>query len=425
MHSNSFPSGSGDNNRPTVNFMTMEAKVIRTEEQYHSYLNEVQFLISEAPSLNSEKSERLELLTVLLESYENTKYPVESPDPIDAILFRMSEKGLKQADLVPYFGTSSRVSEVLNRKRPLTVQMIRALTIGLGISAETLVGASLPDSGGRSDSVDWKKFPIKEMTRRGWFLGVAETTSKTVEDIVKEYITDSGLQFGTASFRKTIYGDAETPTSKYALYAWLARVIQKSRESRKKIGKYDSDLSASYLKDLAQMSRFDMGPLLAIEHLERTGISVVIEPSLKGTLLDGAALKDTDGTPIIGLTLRYDRIDYFWFTLLHEVAHIWKHVDSSEAFLDDLDSTSEDRKESEANRLATEAFIPRIQWRRSDAFMNPSKESIERFAKDLKIHPAIVAGRLRRELSNYSMFSDMVGQNQLKQIFPSNQECEV
>ena len=122
----------------------MEAKVIRTEEQYEAYLNEVQVLISECPKLNSIQSERLELLTVLLEAYENSKYPIESPDPIEAIKFRMEEKGLKRADLIPYFGTSSRVSEVLNRKRPLTVQMIRALTIGLGISAETLVGASSP-----------------------------------------------------------------------------------------------------------------------------------------------------------------------------------------------------------------------------------------------------------------------------------------
>jgi len=403
----------------------MEAKVIRTEEQYTAYLDEVQALISESPKLNSEKSERLELLTVLLESYENSKYPVESPDPIDAILFRMNEKGLKQADLVPYFGTSSRVSEVLNRKRPLTVQMIRALTIGLGISAETLVGASLTDSPIKKKPVDWSKFPIKEMSRRGWIGKVGKIAKDNVEELVKGFISDAGLEFGAASFRKTFYGEAETPTSRYALYAWLARVIQKAREKKSSIGSFISDdLSANYLRELAQLSRFDSGPLLAIEQLEKSGIVVIVEPALKGTLLDGAALKDADGTPIVGLTLRYDRLDHFWFTLVHEVAHIWKHVDSNEAFLDDLDSSSEDRKEAEANRLATEAFIPRVQWRRSDAYTAPSKDSIERFAKDLKIHPAVVAGRLRKESGNYSLFSDMVGQNQVRQLFPSNEECE-
>lgn len=403
----------------------MEAKVIRTEEQYAAYLDEVQALISEGPKLNSKKSERLELLTVLLESYENSKYPVESPDPIDAILFRMNEKGLKQADLVQYFGTSSRVSEVLNRKRPLTVQMIRALTIGLGISADTLVGASLPDSPVSKGEVDWSKFPIKEMARRGWIERVGKVARDNVEDLVKGFIADAGLHFGAASFRKTFYGEAETPTSRYALYAWLARVIQKARDRKVNLAEYDADaLSAGYLRELAQLSRFDTGPSLAVEQLEKSGIAVVIEPALKGTLLDGAALKDADGTPIIGLTLRYDRLDNFWFTLIHEVAHIWKHVTDGDAFLDDLDASSEDRREAEANRLAREAFIPRAQWRRSDAYKSPSKESIEKFAKELKISPAIIAGRLRKESGNYALFSDLVGQNQVRKLFPSPEECE-
>ena len=423
MYSNCISTRRGRYHRRTVKILIMQAKVIRTVQQYESYLDEVQLLISIGPNISLEQSERLDLLTVLLEVYENSKYPVESPDPIDAILFRMSEKGLKQADLVPFFGTNSRVSEVLNRKRPLTVQMIRAITIGLGISADTLIGASLPEVSNKSQAVDWSKFPIKEMARRGWIESVGKVAKDSVEDLVKSFITDAGLQFGTASFRKTFYGEAETPTSRYALYAWLARVIQNARGQKSRIGLFNpEELSAVYLKELAQLSRFDAGPLLAIEQLEKSGITVVIEPALKGTLLDGAALKDADGTPIIGLTLRYDRLDHFWFTLLHEVAHIWKHVDGSEAFLDDLDSSSEDRKESEANRIAAEAFIPRIQWRRSDAFTNPNKDSIERFARDLKIHPAVIAGRLRKELGNYSLFSDLVGQNQVRRLFSSIQE---
>src|SRR5215510_9414261 len=108
----------------------MNTRVIRTEDQYHAYLDEVEQLMLRGESLSQNEVDRLEVLTVLLETYENSKYPVEPPDPIEAILFRMEEKGLKQADLIPYFGTSSRVSEVLKRKRPLTVQMIRAISVG-------------------------------------------------------------------------------------------------------------------------------------------------------------------------------------------------------------------------------------------------------------------------------------------------------
>jgi len=403
----------------------MEAKVIRTEEQHVAYLQEVQELMARQLAAGSAEGDRLELLTVLVEAYENSKFPVESPDPIDAILFRMQEKGLKQVDLVPFFGTRSRASEVLGRKRPLTVQMIRALSIGLGISAETLVGLSAGDEAGvpAKADVDWSKFPIKEMARRGWFGNFNSRAKSRVEEIVKAFIEDAGLQFGAAAFRRTIGGEATSPTTKYALYAWLARVIQQARIGKTRLSPFEPEkLSAAFLRELAQLSWSEQGPLLAVEFLERHGIAVVIEPHLKGTQLDGAALKDADGTPIVGLTLRYDRLDNFWFTLVHEVAHIWKHVGRDDAFLDDLDASSEDRREAEANRLAREAFIPRVIWRRSEAYLSPSRETIDKLARDLRIHPAIIAGRLRKELNNYAAFSDLVGQQQVQSLFSSPNE---
>lgn len=404
----------------------LELKVVRTREQYDAYLQEVQALVAKSPAPGSPDSDRLELLTVVLEAYENTKYPVESPDPIDAILFRMQEKGLKQADLIPYFGTSSRVSEVLNRKRPLTVQMIRALAIGLGLSADTLVGLSVPDDGQTKNSeIDWSKFPIREITKRGW-LDQATTKAAAVEDAVRTFIAEAGLQFGSASFKRSIAGEANSPTTQYALYAWLARVIQTSRKIKTRLGEFRPDmLNSGFLRELAQLSWSERGPLLAIEYLEKHGIAVVVEPHLRGTLLDGAALKDADGTPIIGLTLRHDRLDNFWFTLLHELAHLWKHVDQEAAFLDDLDASSEDRREAEANRLAREAFIPRVLWKRSDAYMSPSKESIDQLSRELRIHPAIIAGRLRRETGNHYMFTDLLGHNQVRAMLLNGGASEV
>jgi HTH-type transcriptional regulator/antitoxin HigA len=398
----------------------METKIIRTEDEYHRYLEEVERLMARGEQLTSAEDNRLEVLTVLIESYENGKYPIEPLDPIDAILFRMEEKGLRQADLIPYFGTSSRVSEVLKRKRPLTVQMIRAISLGLGISADTLVGlgdVAVPDR----KEIDWAKFPIKEMMSRGWLQSVTSRTSGAAEELVKAYIAGAGLQFGSAAFRRTLSGEAKSPTTVYALYAWLARVIQRARHKKKELGSFEKEyLTAAFLRELAQMSWSERGPLLAIEYLQRQGIAVIIEPQLKGTQLDGAALKDVDGTPIIALTLRYDRLDNFWFTLLHEAVHIWKHVDNEvDAFVDDLNVPSEDRREAEANRLAGEAFIPRLIWKRSDAFISPSKESIEKLARDLRIHPAIIAGRLRKESGNFALFSDSIGQNEVKTLLAS------
>lgn len=398
----------------------MEAKIIRTEDQYHEYLDEIERLMARGEGLTPIEINRLEVLSVLIESYENGKYPVEPLDPIDAILFRMEEKGLKQADLIPYFGTSSRVSEVLKRKRPLTVQMIRAISLGLGISADTLVGlgeVSVP----AKKEIDWAAFPIKEMLSRGWLQRITTRNAGSAEDLVKTYIAGAGLQFGSASFRRTLSGEAKSPTTLYSLYAWLARVIQRARQKRRELGLFQRErLTAAFLRELAQMSWSERGPLLAIEYLQKHGIAVIIERQLKGTQLDGAALKDVDGTPIIALTLRYDRLDNFWFTLLHETVHIWKHVDNeADAFVDDLNVASEDRREAEANRLAGEAFIPRLVWKRSDAFISPSKESIEKLARDLRIHPALIAGRLRREAGNFTLFAEIIGRNGVRTLLSS------
>lgn len=399
--------------------MRMDTKVIRSDEQHQEYLSEIQRLLAQEPQPGSEEADRLELLSVLVEAFENQKYPIEAPDPISAILFRMQEQGLKQADLVPYFGTRSRVSEVLGRKRPLTVNMIRALSSGLGISTETLVGLGETEvTQTDKDEVDWGRFPIKEMIARGWLQKLSNKATKSTQELVQSFITNVGVEFGSSAFRRTIGGDAYSPATKYALYAWLARVIQKARERKSTLGSFERDrISTTFMRELAQLSWFEHGPVLAVEYLEKHGIAVVIEPHLKGTLLDGAAMQDEDGTPIVGLTLRFDRLDNFWFTLLHEVAHIWKHVDHEETFLDNLDSSSEDRREAEANRVAKEALIPRIAWKRSDAYLNPSNLTIDMLSRELKIHPAIIAGRLRKERENYTIFNDLVGHGQVSKHF--------
>lgn len=396
-----------------------EPRVIKTEEQYRSYLAEVEQLLAQTEKLSPEENERLELLTLLIESYESSNYPIEPPDPIDAIKFRMEQQNLKQADLVPYFGTRGRVSEVLNRKRPLTISMIRSLSVGLGISAETLVGVSndeVPSS--REVEVDWSKFPAREMMARGWIKKASEKGASSIESQVQQFIGSIGWSIGDAAFKRSISGDAHSAATQYALYAWLARVVQKSRSQRADLEKYDERfLTEQCLRELAQLSWFEEGPLLAVEFLRKLGVSVVIEPHLRRTLLDGAALKDVDGTPIIGMTLRHDRIDNFWFTLLHEVAHVWKHVGKDETFFDDLDASTQDRREAEANRIAKDSMIPRLAWRRSEVSRNPTESNILELSRELKISPAIIAGRVRRESGNYRIFTQLVGNGEIRKLF--------
>ena len=119
--------------------MTIEPKIIKTETQYQAFLTEVDRLATDDPASGTPDGDRLELLAKLVEDYEKERFKFKRPDPIAAIRFRMEEQGLRQKDLAPMLGGKNRVSEVLARKRPLTLAMVRALNTSLRISAELLI----------------------------------------------------------------------------------------------------------------------------------------------------------------------------------------------------------------------------------------------------------------------------------------------
>lgn len=114
-------------------------KPIRTETEYDETMAQMRILW-DSPE-NSADADLLEVMSILVEQYEKKKYPVEPLDPVDAIKYDMEEKGLSQKDMVRYFGSKERVSEVLNRKRPLTLKMIKTLYHELGIPASALLGS--------------------------------------------------------------------------------------------------------------------------------------------------------------------------------------------------------------------------------------------------------------------------------------------
>lgn len=118
----------------------MEVKAIRTDADYRATLREVSALIDHDPAPDSPEGERLDVLGTLVVAYEAKHCPIDPPDPVEAIKFRMDQAGLKPADMVPYIGPTNRVYEVLSRKRPLTLHMIRRLAKGLGIPADILIG---------------------------------------------------------------------------------------------------------------------------------------------------------------------------------------------------------------------------------------------------------------------------------------------
>lgn len=404
-----------------MNIASMQTRLIKTEEAYRDALLQLEALALQDPDKDTPEADRLGVLALLVEDYEKRYCTFDAPDPISAIEFRMSEQGLRQRDLIPILGSRSRVSEVLGRKRPLTLPMIRALSEGLGISVELLV-RPIEDLEGSVGSIEWQKFPLKEMRKRGWVS--AQSDEKSVEKIVRDFLEKAGRSVESAPlYRRALKGmgtESLEESVTYSTFAWVARVLQRSLDDLNTPNFSIGNISPEFLRDLAKLSRVKNGPVVAIKKLREVGIITVIEPRLPKTLLDGAAMLNSKMQPVIGLTLRFDRIDYFWFTLLHEVTHIWKHLNiAGEAFVDRLDlDEGNDRYEKEANRIARDALIPRDIWGRSAVRLQPSIESIKDFAEEIDVHPAIVAGRVRFETGDFRKYTGLLGQGAIRKHFP-------
>ena len=124
--------------------MTREIRPIRCDDDHTAAMREIKQLWGADPT--SPDGERLDVLITLVDAYENQRYPIEAPDPIAAIEFRMEQQGLTREDLVPLIGSRERVADVLARKRSLTLAMIRRLHTGLGIPADVLKSDSAPQN---------------------------------------------------------------------------------------------------------------------------------------------------------------------------------------------------------------------------------------------------------------------------------------
>ena len=116
----------------------MKAKLLKTESDYAAALARVETLMDAEP--NTPQGDELEVLSLLVHDYEEKVFPIDKPDPVAAIRFRMAQQGLTDKDLVPFLGSRSRVSEVLSGRRSLSLKMIRALVYGLRIPADVLLG---------------------------------------------------------------------------------------------------------------------------------------------------------------------------------------------------------------------------------------------------------------------------------------------
>jgi len=396
----------------------MRIKAIRTEADHGAALERIDALMG--ASAGTPAGDELDVLVDLVEHYEEKHVPMGFPTPVAAIQFRMEQAGLAPRDLVPYLGSRAKVSEVLSGKRALTMRMARALHDHLGIPAEVLLQQAEEPDVGQLKSADWSKFPVREMVKAGWLPKAARSAGRA-----GKYLTDLIRRAGCAQlqpaalYRKNDQARSNAKSDPWALEAWCWQVLATANEDRPRKAYVRGTITPKFLREVARLSVEDDGPLQAAQFLAKNGIALVTVRHLKRTYLDGAALKLADGTPVVALTLRYDRIDNFWFCLLHELAHVGRHLDSGEdtVFVDDLNLQTADVKESEADEWAVEAAIPRDMWESSSMQERPTPIAVVQFANKLHIHPAIVAGRVRFERKNFRMLSHYVGNGEVRRHF--------
>lgn len=396
--------------------MKQQVRVIKTQRDYDASLTHLSALMDEQFASGSSKEAELELLALVIESYERSKVQPISPDPIEAILFRMDQQQLSKKDLVPYIGSLSKVSEVISRKRPLSLSMIRKLHMGLNIPAEVLIGSSEDEDVDLSSEpqYNYSKFPLQEMWERGYFAdftGGIKQVKEYAEDLVRKFMRgELGDRVRPALLRARLHQSGSRVMDEYALLIWRICVLKKARSLKLTTQYKDGTITDEWLRDLAKLSRFEKGPSLAQEFLADNGIALVIEPHYKKTYLDGAAMLDDD-SPIVALTLRHDRMDNFWFALMHELVHVQKHLKASHMFIADNldDKTRSSKEEHEADQGARDALIPAIEWEKSAAKITHSPENAIALANKLRIHPAIVAGRIRYETDNWRLLNGLLG----------------
>jgi len=239
---------------------------------------------------------------------------------------------------------------------------------------------------------------------------------------MKEFLSPlDGQKIIEAFFKGSFHNRIKENLDPYAIWSWVAQIKIRGEKEVAKVNYIKGTINNNFLKKLAFLSCSDEGPLLAKEFLAKNGITLIVEPSLPKTRVDGCSTLLNNGNPVIGMSLRYDRIDNFWFTLFHELIHVGKHLNSAnEGFVDDLKvKSSGDPIEKEADFLAGIALVPEGSWKSSRANLERTSSAVIEHSRKIGVHPGIIAGKIQHEENNFSLLRGLVGQNKVRKHFPN------
>jgi HTH-type transcriptional regulator / antitoxin HigA len=326
---------------------------------------------------------------------------------------------MSQTDLAEMLGMKPQQVQRYEATDYMGASLGRLIEISkaLGVKASGSFGSPNATGGsvfawGDADDIVWSQLPYKEMIKRKWF-----DLPRGADPIhcVKEYFLQAaGTQFATAYHRKKMR--SETVPNEYALLAWQARILERAHAKLKANEVVKFELDDRWLPELVRLTKRKDGPKRARDLLAQKGIVLIVERHLPGSYLDGAAMLACGDTPVVGLTLRYDRLDNFWFVLMHELGHVFLHLFDGLRFdfFDEEGGESSDTVEMEADKFALDTLVPEALWDQCLSRFALSEEAVQIDAETIGIDPSIIAGRIRKERGNYTILNDLIGQNQVR-----------
>jgi HTH-type transcriptional regulator/antitoxin HigA len=329
-----------------------------------------------------------------------------------------------QEDLSSVLGiTLKHINKILTDKQPVTLDMARILGEVFNTSAQYWVNLDTSyrlwmqektekEKEANIKSIIYARMPVNDMIKKGWLPGY--TTLKELSNNVKSFWNWKVLDFSKLDEQLPYLTKKSEAYNQFnASYAltWyqMARNVVKSRNSNK----YNKQRLTELYNNLHKFTVLTGGINKFLSQLTVCGVIFIVLPHLQKTYLDGAAFL-FNKTPVIVYTGRYKRIDNFWFTVAHEIAHILKHLNNETPFvLDNLKNGERNQMEDEANRLAAE----KLKHNEILDYLNPylnylTSSKVEECADEYGIHPSIIIGKLAHDdiisYRNQTLYNDNV-----------------
>lgn len=343
--------------------------------------------------------------------------------PAQMIEAALESHGWSQRVLAKVLGlTENKVSSIMNGKSPVTTETALLLNAVLGIDPDALLRLQTsyelakaqlefrldPQLTNRASV--FSDFPVTEMIRRGWLTGVTDIKDPNLESALCNFFGKKSIDeirtLSHAAKKTDVAGDATA-----AQLAWLYRVRQLAEDLP--APKYSEAALTAALSKLKPLMISSDAVRKVPKIMMEAGVRYVIVESLPAAKIDGVCFWVNDQrSPVIGMSLRFDRIDNFWFVLRHEIEHVLRGHGKTAAMLDtELEkeragTTNVPEEERVANKAAADFCVPRAKLDNFIARKAPmfAERDIRGFAATLAIHPGIVAGQLQHETGRYDLF---------------------